>query len=116
MNTAYAALLAESERVGWPERFPTDLTEHDHAALAKRSSTEAFAWVLSQGATYLVFPSPLPIDGAGTYAHWMPRACARSFGRENCRWYWWDGARLIAEESAEALASRLEKAGEGMKR
>ena len=116
MSAAYAALLAESARVGWPERFKTDLTEHDQRTLSERRPTDAFAWVLSQGATYLVFPSPLPIDGAGTYAHWMPRACARSFGRENCRWYWWDGARLIAVESAEALGNRLEEAGEGMKR
>jgi hypothetical protein len=115
MNAAYAALLAESERVGWPERFQSDLTEHDRASLAERCPTDAFAWVLSQGATYLVFPSPVPIDGAGTYAHRMPRACAESFGRENCRWYWWDGARLVAVDSAEALAGRLEEAGEGMK-
>jgi hypothetical protein len=116
MNAAYAALLVEAERVGWPERFQTDLTEHDQRTLAERRPTDPFAWVLSNGATYLVFPSAVPIDGAGTYAHRRPRACAESFGRENCRWYWWDGARLIAEETPEALANRLEETGERMKR
>ena len=103
----YDALLAEADRIGWPERFRTDLTEHDRLALSRRRSTEAFAWVLSRDATYLVFPSRLPIDGAGHYAHEMRRSCREAFGAENCRWYWWDGAQLTDARSPEALAEHL---------
>ena len=103
----YEALLAEAQRVGWPERFETDLTTHDRAALEKRDPALPFAWVLNRAATYLAFPSPSPVDGAGHYAQDMPAICARAFGREDCRWYWWDGLALHEVETAEQLAELL---------
>jgi hypothetical protein len=103
----YGALLAEAERVGWPERFRTDLTEHDRLELSRHEPTEPFAWVLSDGATYLVFPSRAPIDGAGHYAHECPAFCESSFGRENCRFYWWDGLALQDVGASERLAECL---------
>jgi hypothetical protein len=107
----YDALVVESQRTGWPERFPTDLTTHDQAKLSTRDAREAFAWVLARDATYLVYPSRRPIDGAGHYAYEMPRSCKSAFGADNCRWYWWDGANLLEVGSAEALSERLEEAG-----
>ena len=112
----FDALLAEADRIGWPERFRTDLTEHDRSTLSRRESTEPFAWVLSRSATYLVFPNRRPIDGAGHYAHEMPTSCREAFGRDNCRWYWWDGTGLVDVGSPEALAEHLRWAASGRDR
>ena len=112
-QTPYDALLAESDRTGWPVVFRTDLTEHDRATLTRRSPADSFAWVLSRHATYLVYPSRRPIDGAGHYAQDMPAICAQAFGRDNCRWYWWDGVRLLDVGSPEALGERLHEASAG---
>lgn len=103
----YEALLAEADRVGWPEQFRTDLTVHDRTFLASRDPALPFAWVLGRGATYLVYPGRRPIDGAGHRAEDMPACCAHSFGRENCRWYWWDGRALRELPSASALSAQL---------
>jgi hypothetical protein len=108
--THYQALLAEARRVGWPERFETDLTIHDRAALAARDPALPFAWVLNRGATYLAFPGASPVDGAGHYAHDMPAICARAFGAVDCRWYWWDGIALHDVQTATRLANCLREA------
>jgi hypothetical protein len=103
----YEALVAESVRVGWPERHERDLTVHDRDFLASLSPGLPFAWILMRAATYLVRPSRAPIDRAGHRAEAMPRICEESFGREHCRFYWWDGCSLSDVGAADALAARL---------
>jgi hypothetical protein len=109
----YEALRAEARRVRWPERFETDLTVHDRAALATRDPALPFAWVLNRGATYLAHPSAMPVDGAGHYAQDMPAICARAFGAQDGRWYWWDRRTLHDVETPERLAHCLRNAALG---
>lgn len=111
-DARYAALVAESKRVGWPARFETDLTTHNRAELATRPVSLPFAWVLYAGGTCLIFAQRGRIDRR-SYAHDMPGYCRESFGSD-CRWYFWTGDRLEEVESAEALAERLRAAAEGM--
>jgi hypothetical protein len=100
----YEALVWEATRVGWPVRFKTDLTEHDRAFLEKRDPSLPFAWMLSEGATYLV--------GAEWIDRWLRRAhhyvsWVEEIGDET-RYYFWNGTSL-EEFSAEALRDRLKE-------
>ena len=102
----YAAILAEANRVGWPETFRRDVTVHDRAALAKRDPSEPFGWVLSCLGTYLVFPSTGLVD-AKHRPDEMPQIVCDAFGEDDCRFYWWDGRSLCDVKLPEVLAERL---------
>ena len=107
----YQALVAESDAVGWPTRFETDLTKWDREALSERDPSLPFAWVLRPDGTGLILPSDLtPFAKSG--ASYVARAHADAFGIENCRFYWWDGVAL-RKVSLDALEDLLAVEYEG---
>lgn len=44
----YEWLKAESERIGWPASFDTDLTTHDRKRLEDKDPPRRFGWVLRE--------------------------------------------------------------------
>jgi hypothetical protein len=97
----FQALTDTAAIVGWPVRFQADLTEHDRAHLATMPTSAPFAWILRSCGTGLYFPGR--VDGAGHMASDMARIQANAFGRENCRFFLWDGVGLSEFPSATAL-------------
>jgi hypothetical protein len=87
----YKALVAESQKVGWPASFASDLTKHDQQELKYRNPDLPFGWVLRDSGTQLIFPEKA-WDGK------MPSAAAasivRSFGND-VLFYTWDGLALV---------------------
>ena len=110
----YAAMLEESKRLRWPQRFRTDLTLRDRDALANRDPSAPFGWVLACWGTVLIFPSAGLID-LKHRAEDMPGIVIDTYGEDDCRFYWWDGQSLIEEKLAEQLAERLRAEGERLR-
>jgi hypothetical protein len=108
-NRHYAALVAESKRAGWPERFATDLTVHDRAALARRDPSLPFAWVLRTDGTYILYAGPP--DQHGNDPVNLVRLMPDTFGADRCRFYWWDGVSL-RESSVDDLCEILRDAAD----
>lgn len=100
LPAAYAAMLAESTRVGWPLRFASDLTTHDRAATEAIDRATPLLWALYDGGTFLCKVTKQPIDRAGHFAWDAPAFVVRSCGDET-RFYLWDGVTLRALASAE---------------
>lgn len=87
----YRALVAESERVGWPLRYAADLTVHDRASLARTPHAEPFCWALGPSGTVLYFP-----ERAGA---WGPADFIRTMRQDGeRRIYRWDGVSLASVE------------------
>jgi hypothetical protein len=100
--SAWEALLAESEKVGWPLHWRTDL-DHDKRLLDFYSPTQ-FGWVLRQCGTEML----IPVDEPPLSSHWTncgaktPRqfslkwadALMKSPDHVRDKVYWWDGAKL----------------------
>jgi hypothetical protein len=101
----YRAIVAAAEQVGWPLKFRTDLTKHDRAFLAEREPSKPFSWILHEGGTHIYAPGI--IDGVGHKASSRARAVAETFSQYTCRFYLWDGARLIECATADELDSRM---------
>ena len=81
----YRAIKEESERVGWPTHFRTDLTKHDRNTLSKKDMPREFGWVLREHGTHLLFS---PCDGIN-----LDWAKVISHNTE-ARFYWFDGEDL----------------------
>ncbi len=113
MSAAYAALLATSERTGFPLRFRTDLTTHDRGALSRSVDPGPFLWVLREDGTNIVFPGTR--DGAGHRAPEFPRFISEAFQGIGIAilWFWWDGRALIPvsgpEEASDLLAQHANR-------
>jgi hypothetical protein len=96
-----ALALMRHEAKGYLVRFETDLNVHDAAALATHRPTDAFAWVLHSGATYMAFM------GAEYRKHAVARMFVNAYGADESRFYFWDGACLTRYGSASALDERI---------
>lgn len=131
---AYEALVAESERLGMPRSFKTDLTTHDKAWI-ERHSDAPFLWCLYEGGTHLM-SSPLSsetvrcvVNPDGTPIHWTPAMrsvrwrCATNWiqardvithmtSLEGARLYEWNGCELrpcTPERAAQFLSGEPEE-------
>lgn len=78
-TTAFETLVAESEKVGWPEHYTDDLHKHDRRFLAERQPAE-FVWVLRQCGTFTV----LGWDD-------VAESIMKTFTDETARFYLWRG-------------------------
>ena len=87
----FEALLATAGQVGWPLHFRADLTEHDRAQLATMPVEMPFIWILRPCGTHIYYPGPV---GRYHRASDMARIQASTFGRENCRFFIWNGESL----------------------
>ena len=54
MNAAYDAVLAEAQRVRWPEHSVSDVMEHDRQTIDSLGESPRFVWILSRFSTRLV--------------------------------------------------------------
>jgi len=102
---AYRALTAKAAEIGWPLKFRTDLTKHDRASVATRDADRSFMWVLRDSGTHLAYPGV--VDGVGHRASHYARMVADSFGAAQCKFFIWDGARLVEFASADAADARM---------
>lgn len=100
----YAALLAESERTGWPLAFRNDLLVHDLAFCQATSEGNPFLWVLRDSGTHVILPSAA--DDTFARQGWLiPSQLERAFG--GCRFYAWDGRALIPLAGPDAASEFL---------
>lgn len=83
-------------------RFQTDLTVHDATALAAHAPTDAFAWILHTGATWLAFMGP----GHRTFK--FAAVFVHSYSAEQCRFFFWNGGVLTEYRCAADLDDRIE--------
>jgi len=107
----YVALKTESDRLGLPERFTTDLTEHDKAMLETADPDLPFGWAVHADGTHLFWPGTQ--DGVGHTVDMFPRFVREAV--EGCgplHFYWWDGLGLEQIEERE-LRQRLIEATNG---
>lgn len=96
-----AMALMRHEARGHMRMFLTDLDNHDAAELAKRPHHAAFAWIMHTHATWLTFASVEP-------RKYAPGALmARSYGADDTRFYFWDGAVFVRCGSAHAVDGML---------
>ena len=100
----YEAILAEAARVGWPTAYRRDLLVHDRNILGRLDPATPFVFVLRDKGTH-VFPVK-ERDGVGHGASHFAVSCPDTFGRDHCKVYTWDGARLREHETPETAAER----------
>jgi hypothetical protein len=107
----HAHLLAESERVGWPVSYKTDLL-HD-LRLLTIYPTPVFGWALRSHGTDIF----LPVDTLAPFVFPQPLRPVRAWGVEWARCvgkdpanklYWFDGKKLRPVSLA-TLLEHLEK-------
>lgn len=90
MQAPYAAMMAESERIGWPTAYQRDLTVHDVNYLAQYQPDE-FLWIVRDSGTHLFSPSDgRPLESA---LQWLT-ATVRTYGLNNLRMYIWRNGAL----------------------
>jgi len=89
------------EANGHLTRFITDLTVHDATALARHAHTDAFAWIVHTGATWLAFMSPegRSFKFAGVFVG--------AYGADECKFFFWNGAVFAQYKSAADLDERI---------
>jgi len=102
---ALLAIRAESQRVGWPERFATDL-DHDATAIGKMLTREPFTWCLRADGTH-VGRAVLPQPWIRKQTMLTMTAVAEAFDGRECRFYVWDSCALQPMHSAAAADERL---------
>ncbi len=101
---AYAALVAEATRLGWPAHYATDLTVHDRSTLLRAGAPTTFGWRLSEWGTTL-YRAEEPADltyAANSIANALPED----------RYYWWsdnDSAVALEEVTTAELLRRLQR-------
>lgn len=96
----YDELELESNAVGWPLSFKTDLTEHDRARLQGDDAPKVFGWVLRKLGTLLLDPrmSTQSLEG---YAHHLTGPDGEEY-----RYYWHNG-RALKEVDREKMLEQL---------
>src|SRR5438445_4229859 len=83
----YQAILAESERVGWPGSYIKDLYVIDFGWLMKEDAPKVFGWQLrNTGTTIFLEVSPHCLDVA--------QACKNMNNYPHALYYFFDGERL----------------------
>lgn len=100
--TAYQAIRAEADRLGWPEHFRGDL-DWDEKAISSMEPGDAFMWSIYDWGTHLFYPDW--IDGADHRSWDMMPVLERCFPRS--RYYWWDGVALHYLKSGSVRAAEL---------
>lgn len=93
----YQAIEREAKKLGWPEYWATDLTQHDFGTLNAEDAPQKFGWGIRDTGTDLFrTESEVAVKWA--------RACQTN--RLEQRYYWFDGESL-AEVRLEDLIQRL---------
>lgn len=117
-HPAYAAMCAVAQALGWPERFARDLTHWDREELTHWHPAKPFAWVVGANGTHIVWTDRTADERrrnpTGLLCEAAQEAVCSLDGR--ARWFWWDGARLIAsclEDSTDRLVDFDEQARRG---
>lgn len=110
-HPAYASMMAEASRLGWPERFATDLTEHDARALLAAKRDALFLWAIGPLGTVLAFEAET--SRARIQRTYYVRTILEALGLDGAepRFFSWDGTRLAsatAQEASELLSSNFE--------
>lgn len=83
----YEAILAESERVGWPESYIKDLYVVDFEKLMKDDAPVNFGWCLRECGTFLFLErNDDQLDGI--------QACKKEYPFPDGRYYFFDGRTL----------------------
>ena len=98
---ALIAIRAESDRIGWPVHFATDLG-HDANVIATMLPHEPFTWCLRSDGTHM--GRAIDTRRAGQLTM---RAVAEAFTAGRCHFYVWDGRGLQPMHSAERADERL---------
>lgn len=88
-HPAFALLLAKARETSMPERFATDLTEHDARSLRQLPADKPFGWMLHKLGTWLVIPKPRHRQGTIDYVRGVFE-CAS----EGAVAFVWDGRAL----------------------
>jgi hypothetical protein len=93
---AYRLLKAESERLGLPLHYRSDLTQCDRAILSRGNAPERFGWIVRAWGTDLLRPGTV-------YARVM--ADYYRHGQGGARYYWYEAGRLtpVTPEQMKAL-------------
>lgn len=86
---AYDAMVEQSNKVGWPTIFRSDLLFHDRQILSRIPSSMAFGWILRECGTEFVSPYQTP-DSWGTILIKVYTGRARFF--------WYNGYTLLEVE------------------
>lgn len=86
--TPYDELEIESNAVGWPVSFKTDMIEHDKPRLQGDDAPEVFGWVLRELGTLLLDPRMSKTSLEGYVRH-----LADADGKAHC-YYWYNGRKL----------------------
>jgi hypothetical protein len=104
----YNALLAESERIGWPTRHKRDLVEIDREMLESYPPHLPFLWMVREGGTYLCTIKEKPnTDKAHEVALNVGITTKERKDSEHL-WYGWDGqGKLWRIQDEEELDSFL---------
>lgn len=95
----FAAILAESGRVGWPQHYRTDLDQDKE--ILEFYKPRQFGWVLRSHGTFTLLAQDDPIGdswlncGAKTAREWSVKFLPAIWAQDHSiKLYWWDGARL----------------------
>lgn len=86
---AYDALVAQSNRAGWPTIFTSDLHFHDKQILEQIPDDQAFGWILRQYGTEFLSPYQTP-DSWGT-------SLIKVYANR-ARFFWYNGFGLTEVE------------------
>lgn len=86
----YAAMVAESERVGWPTSYRDDLLVHDRLHICSPWAPDSFIWCLREMGTWVVATSPEHVNLEGTNS---PHSFIKAVNRDNpdTKYYMWAG-------------------------
>lgn len=99
--TPYDELEIESNRIGWPVRFKTDMTKHDRTRLQSNDAPKIFGWILRKLGTLLLDPR-MSRRNLESYAYYLTSDADGNY------FYWYDGHSL-KEVSCNQLFELLRK-------
>ena len=103
---AYEAMVEESERLGLPEVFKTDLTTRDLDKTSSIPEGQPFGWVLRVGGTQFLELRP---DSYHFYLKMVDRTFAHPI-----HYYLWDGEKLQEMTWQELAETLYEKSSLGL--
>jgi hypothetical protein len=84
----YRALIAECERLDWPECYTGDLVYYDRLSCQELAVGQPFLWAVRPTGTWL-----FPTDNQQSRRN--ARYIAHKSNEAEQRWYHWDGSNLV---------------------
>ena len=103
--TPYQTLLQESDKIGWPLRFKTDLTNHDRRRLEGDDPPKKFIWVLRALGTDLL-DFRMQLSSAQGYSRHYFSSKSDDRASQN-RFYFWTSKRLVKVTRDTAMSTLL---------